>query len=771
MENKEIIRIDNRLDRRKAAINGKVTGHIIRFIMGMIFGGAKIFGDISPFGVGFIAACGDSGFSASALLGVLISYIISCSFLTGLKYTAASVLVFAAGRMLKRWQPTKSPWFQPAVSFFVVAIFALACNLMPNPNTETVILCICDAVLAGACAYFFKTALLGKAGKLDFARSDELVHTVSVMVTLAVVMITLDSVKLFEHISVGRITACLTVLLFSYKGGVASGCAAGTAMGLAMDASGGMFFFSAMYSITGMISGVFARQGKVAFIITAILTCAATAAFQIDNPAIPSCLYEMFIVSVVFVLLPNGFMNRVEAFLPSSVAGYGEMKTREYIKNRLQQASEAFSALYATVRDAVGLERNDSDIAAVFDAASEKICRNCRNNRLCWVAEYNETLDALNGVSAKMLAEGVLYASDMPEYFIERCNEHDDFIEAVNNELKGLRYRRQYRAKLLNNQKAAFGQYADISSILSNFARELNSIVGNEPVMEEKLGKYLKARGLGGDIAVYKGTGGRIRAEISYSAAVRLKKNKNWLNELSDVLGIRLCTGEGQNGYTVVMEAEPLAAAVGIAAVNKGASRYSGDNSSYFKTDEGILYVILSDGMGTGKEAEKYSRNAVGILESFLKSGIAADTAVRILNDLMLLKNQTETECCTVDLISIDLFSGKASVFKYGAAASYLKRDEEVERISGTSMAAGLGFPPEDAPDIFKAGMHTGEFAVMVSDGVTSGGCDDWLFELLEKYTGSDPKELAGMIIKSAVRLYGDQDDMTAFVIYVTDRK
>ena len=67
--------------------------------------------------------------------------------------------------------------------------------------------------------------------------------------------------------------------------------------------------------------------------------------------------------------------------------------------------------------------------------------------------------------------------------------------------------------------------------------------------------------------------------------------------------------------------------------------------------------------------------------------------------------------------------------------------------------------------------MYPGSFAVMVSDGVTSGGSDNWLYELLEKYSGTDPKELAGMIVRYAVKLYGDQDDMTAFVIYVSERK
>ncbi|MBQ9858491.1 MAG: SpoIIE family protein phosphatase [Oscillospiraceae bacterium] len=744
---------------------------MIRFLLGFIMGYARVFGNLVPFGVGFVASESEIKESAASLAGAVLGYIASSGFMSGLKYISASVLVFAAAHMLKRWQYSKSTLFAPGTAFFVTAIFSVACDLMAKPTVAVVALCVCDAVLAAAGAYFFKIALSDWTGKLSFAKSEDIRHTVSIMLLLSVIMIALCNAVMLDMIALGRIMSVLLLLIFAYKGGVGMGCAAGTALGLAMDAAAGVFWYTALYSLVGLISGIFSKQGRAYFTVIAILTCGTVTAFQIYSPAVPGCLYEMFIASVIFALLPNGFMNRLEAFLPSAVTGYGEQKTREYMKKRIKQASEAFSMLYETVRDAVGLDRNDSDVAAVFDAAAEKVCRNCRNSQKCWVSDYETTLAALNGVSAKMLSEGKLSVSDLPEYFTERCSDADDFTSAVSDELKGLAYRRQYRAKLMNNQKAAFGQYADMSAILSRFSDELGSAAGYEPVLESRVKKYLKSKNIAGEVAVYKGAGGRIRAEISHTAASKLKRSKNWLDELSAVMGMRLCTGEGSRNYAVVMEAEPLTAAVGIATVNKGASYHSGDKSTYFKTDDGILYVILSDGMGTGCEAEKYSKNAVSVLETFLKSGVNADSAVRILNDLMLLKNQNETDCCTVDLVSINLFTGKTLIFKYGAAASYMKYEEEVERITGTSLAAGLGFPPEDAPDSFKVEMYPGSFAVMVSDGVTSGGSDNWLYELLEKYSGTDPKELAGMIVRYAVKLYGDQDDMTAFVIYVSERK
>jgi stage II sporulation protein E len=42
----------------------------------------------------------------------------------------------------------------------------------------------------------------------------------------------------------------------------------------------------------------------------------------------------------------------------------------------------------------------------------------------------------------------------------------------------------------------------------------------------------------------------------------------------------------------------------------------------YFRSETGVLYIILSDGMGSGPEALEESRSGAGLLESFLKAGV-----------------------------------------------------------------------------------------------------------------------------------------------------
>jgi stage II sporulation protein E len=160
----------------------------------------------------------------------------------------------------------------------------------------------------------------------------------------------------------------------------------------------------------------------------------------------------------------------------------------------------------------------------------------------------------------------------------------------------------------------------------------------------------------------------------------------------------------------------------------------------------------------------------VRILERFLRSGIAPDTAARMYNNMLLLRNEDDTVCATVDLICVNLFSGRVRLLKYGAAPSYLKIGEDIRQVRGRSLAAGLGAPPEDAPDAADIDMRPGAVAVIVSDGVTQSG-DEWLAGLLSAYPGGAAREFSREIVEAAARLTGLTDDTTAIVVELHRRE
>lgn len=744
-----------------------------RFAVSFILAGSKIFSGISPFAVGFTATSGSSSACISSLLGAVIGYLLSGSFFWAVKYICVVVIVCTATVVFRDTGVYRTNWFMPVVAALITACVGIVSVIDDGWRLSSTALFMTDTVLAGGCAYFFKIALSPWSGRFNLEHGSEITHTVSVLILISTLLISLAQLKIFEIISIGRTAAMLIVFLAAFKGGVGMGCATGISVGLAMDAATSASpIFCMAYGLAGLTSGIFAKRSKLLFAVSYILIDAVVAAFSIGNDGVPAILYEAFIASVVFMILPPSFMARLSVLLPGTGSGYGAVKAQEYTKNRVDQTALAFRDLYETVKTAVGEERNDNDIAIVFDKAADISCLNCSKTAKCWHLEYHSTVDAINNATLAMFQRGSLLESDLPEYFRKTCINLSEFTDAVNNELKALLYRRQYKKRLRENQNAAFNQYCDISAILGGISEELGAGISSEPELESRLRKYLRSISIQAETAVFRDRSGRLHVQIFGANFSTLKSIPSYLDKLTAVFNIRLCTDESKTTPDCIslLEAEPLAAAVGITCRKKNEKEANGDRGAYFKTDEGILYVLLSDGMGTGDMAAKYSGDAVRILERFLRSGVAPETAVRMLNDLMLLKNEDDTGCATVDLVCINLFTGAARMFKYGAAPSYLRRGSSVRRIKGKSMAAGLSVPPHDAPDQLKMELKADSMAVIVSDGVTSGLDDEWLCGLISKYEGQNPRELAGSIIETASGKFGSEDDMTVIVICVSER-
>ena len=246
----------------------------------------------------------------------------------------------------------------------------------------------------------------------------------------------------------------------------------------------------------------------------------------------------------------------------------------------------------------------------------------------------------------------------------------------------------------------------------------------------------------------------------------------DYLDKLSAALGVRLCMPEdGARGDSLLLlEAEPLAVSVGIASMRKKGETVSGDRGTYFKTDAGQLCVILSDGMGCGESAADGSIGTVGMLEEFLRSGVSPTLAMKLLNSAMLLRDGENWGYATVDLMCMNLFTGEADFYKYGAAPTYVKSGGALKKLRCTSFAPGLEQESGKAPDELHMHLKPGSVAVIASDGVVSDGQDLWLRRLLNDFEDGDMKTLAGSVVRAAIREYGRGDDMTALAVKVEVR-
>jgi len=197
---------------------------------------------------------------------------------------------------------------------------------------------------------------------------------------------------------------------------------------------------------------------------------------------------------------------------------------------------------------------------------------------------------------------------------------------------------------------------------------------------------------------------------------------------------------------------------IGFRSQGRRDDTVSGDRGASFRYG-GSCYILLCDGMGTGRWARAEAEAAIEILRHLLQAGVPAAEALQTLNGVYILRD--DGGFATVDLLQADLQTGEAVLYKWGAASSYLKSEGKIRRLEAETMPPGVG--PEQSAKA--TGLHfsmaNGEILVMVSDGVEVEAAE----RCIRQYAGRAAKELASGVIEAAA--HGAQDDKTAVAVWL----
>jgi hypothetical protein len=205
---------------------------------------------------------------------------------------------------------------------------------------------------------------------------------------------------------------------------------------------------------------------------------------------------------------------------------------------------------------------------------------------------------------------------------------------------------------------------------------------------------------------------------------------------------------------------------IGAALRPKEGERVCGDSLASFETERGTLYLLLSDGCGSGEAARRESAMTNRLLRQFLEADIAPESALKTMNAALALRGEETGSFSTIDLLALRPDSGEAALFKYGAAPTYVKKNGSIRRITGGALPAGLR-DPAALPDVTRLTLEGGSFTVMISDGIADALNDEWLQDLLAGWDGDDAQALAGLVLQEGVRRNAGADDCCVQVLYL----
>jgi serine phosphatase RsbU (regulator of sigma subunit) len=203
--------------------------------------------------------------------------------------------------------------------------------------------------------------------------------------------------------------------------------------------------------------------------------------------------------------------------------------------------------------------------------------------------------------------------------------------------------------------------------------------------------------------------------------------------------------------------------------LNELKKKVNGDSVSVFEGSDGYQYGLISDGMGSGKNAALSSRLTILLMEKLLSAGNQKDLTLEMLNSLLISKSD---ECfASVDLFEADLITGKASFIKAGAAPSFVVRGGRLFKIQSSTVPAGIigNINSEQT----KFDIEEGDYILMLSDGIISTFEEGtWLLDLLSSEMNlRDPKTLLNGILTEAAHKNNRKDDMSVLFLKIAEDK
>lgn len=412
------------------------------------------------------------------------------------------------------------------------------------------------------------------------------------------------------------------------------------------------------------------------------------------------------------------------------------------------------------------------DIEDIFEELTGTVCRGCRSFGKCWkdqaASTYQRLYEALTAMGEGK-TEGDIRAG-MSDACIRAGKMAGSMVWAFRN----MRMKLYYANRLLEGREAVADQLWEMARLLDDMAEEMQRTGELKEPVNRRLCRLFDRRGaqVRKIFLMHK----RKRRDELYITMHARKGECVPIRDLAGILSVVLHrrmvparnsrTVLGAEDETVLfVEETRYCLLYGISRVPKEGELLSGDSFSYFQNDQGAAVLSLSDGMGSGREAAAESRKLIELLEQFLEAGVSEETALGLINSASVYEKKS---CSTLDICSVDLYSGSCDIRKLGAAPTFLRRDGQVEIVQSFRTPAGLFHHLDPETQSFRLG--DGDTIVLVTDGaldVFSGQKKEEQFAaLLEEQTAANPRELAAALMEQLMeRCQGKaRDDMTVFV-------
>lgn len=579
----------------------------------------------------------------------------------------------------------------------------------------------------------------------------------------------------FFGMKISSFAAIFIIMAISHKGDIMISSCTGIIMGLAlaMGTEGSASLVGA-YAVAGFCAGFFCRYKRLGILLGVTLANAVLTAFMNDSAYMLINPVEVLIAGLIFVTLPEKTMKIFTDFTQKAVNLGGILSCRaenrySIREERLSNMADAFSKTADIFRKDCFLRQPGKHYTErLFDHIAEKNCFSCNSRFDCWQKDRAVTLACMTKMLKTATEKGCVKKENIPEPLKENCIKKEELLKSFNFVYDIYKTDKLWLKKMYESRKLMVNQMEGIADTLKKFAEE--GCVTTDAEAGIRLCSALDSPAI-----QIKKADVLIKDDKLYKVLV-YTKNEVRIEELVQILSDTLDTKlrlykshETEDGYCYELCAEPeYTVQYATVYACKEGEKLCGDGFVAISLPEEEILAI-SDGMGSGETAHIQSRDTLEMLKAFALAGFDNETSFEMINSSLLMRSYKDC-FSTIDMMRIDLTQGKIRLSKIGAAPTYIKQGEKIQRIECCTLPVGILREVSAETTLVQADEHC--MAVMMSDGISNTVIktnDNWIENELKSLNTHNPAIVAEKILKKAIAKNGGktEDDMTVAVAVI----
>lgn len=608
-------------------------------------------------------------------------------------------------------------------------------------------------------------------------------ETIAMAILLGAISVIFKDVTLY-NVSLMNVLLFLVVLLYSWKNGAILGTVSGFSVGMLLTLICDINIVTvAMLGLSGMITGLLRKFGKIGIIIGFIIGNIYIIFYASGMSDITLRISELLISSTVLLLIPKKVENKI---LDIFNLNFTLQKPYENMLDSASVASEKINTVSSIFDDL-------SEISAL-DTAEEKnefkkiikryildyiecSCIGCELKKEC---RKNDRVDLIvDYITSKLENNEKIEESIFSDL---DCNKKEELILSIEEVYSNIRVMKLLKQKELESSKKVANQYKEVASILRNVSKNIKASIIVKDDIQLKLRSELKLNGY----MVYEDEYYNKDNNIEYTFVTNIlsnidKQKKHIISIIEQITGQKVAiklilnSSKTEKSRIKVISVPKYEVKSAIISHIKDGKDISGDSYLIYELNDKKQAIILSDGAASGKEAAKTSSLVVNTLEKLLKSGFDTQKSIEILNSVIKLK-QDEGQFATIDVCIVDLNTSDINLIKIGAAPTYIvDSSNKVTTITSLNLPIGLNLNVDTLNIVNKINgegiiVQLTDGALNDIDSVNDNYIVDYLKNVdLKKSTKAISEDINKLILKNKNNII--DDDITILVSKIVKNK